>query len=162
MHKKLFITLALITCVVILFATSCFATDGTMHDMGESAKNMAGDVRNGISGAVNNVEGTTKNVAGDISNGSKNVTGSMENTMGNAGNTVTEGMNNTTREMNDGMNNDTYNATRTSADGTTTFMGMGATAWTWLILGIAALAIIAAVWYYSMQTNSSKYNNNRR
>lgn len=161
MHKKLFITLALITCVVMFFATNCFATDGAMHDMGESAKNMAGDVKNGISGAVNNIEGTTKNVAGDISNSSKNVTGSMENTMNDASNTVTEGMNNTTREINDSMNNDTYNATRTSADGTTTFMGMGATAWTWLILGIAALAIIAAVWYYSMQTNSSKYNNRR-
>lgn len=161
MHKKLFITLALITCVVMFFATNCFATDGAMHDMGESAKNMAGDVKNGISGAVNNIEGTTKNVAGDISNSSKNVTGSMENTMNDASNTVTEGMNNTTREINDSMNNDTYNATRTSADGTTTFMGMGATAWTWLILGIAALAIIAAVWYYSMQTNSSKYNNKR-
>lgn len=162
MHKKLFITLALITSVVMFFATSCFAKDGAMHDMGESAKNIAGDVKNGISGAVNNVEGTTRNVAGDISNGSKNVTGSMENSMGNAGNTVTEGMNNTSRKMTDGMNNNTYSATRTSANGTTTFMGMGATAWTWLILGIAALAIVAAVWYYSMQTNSSKYNNNRR
>ena len=161
MHKKLFITLALITCVVMFFSTSCFAADGTMHDMGESAKNIAEDVKNGVSGAINNVEGTTRNTAEDISNSSKNVTGSMENTMSNAGNTVTEEMNNTSREMNDGMNNNTYSATRTSADGTTTFMGMGATAWTWLILGIAALAIIAAVWYYSMQTNSSKYNNRR-
>lgn len=162
MHKKLFITLALITCVVILFATNCFATDGTMHDMGESAKNIAEDVKNGVSGAINNVEETTRNTTEDLSNGSKNVTGYMENTMGNVGNTVTEGMNNTSKEMTDGMNNNTYSATRTSTDGTTTFMGMGATAWTWLIIGITTLAIIAAVWYYSMQTNSSKYNNNRR
>lgn len=161
MHKKLFITLSLITCVVMFFATSCFAVDGAMHDMGESAKNIAEDVKNGVSGAINNVEGTSRNTVEDISNGSKNVTGSMENTMGNAGNTVTEGITNNSGNMSNNMNNNTYSATRTSADGTTTFMGMGATAWTWLIIGIAALAIIAAVWYYSMQTNSSKYNNRR-
>ncbi len=161
MHKKIFIAFALVTCITMFFTISCFAADNAMDNLGESAKNTVEDIKNGVSGAVNNVEETTRNTAEDISNGSKNVTGSMENTMNDASNTVTEGMNNTTKEMTDSMNNDTYSATRTSADGTTTFMGMGPTAWTWLILGIAALAIIAAVWYYSMQTNSSKYNNRR-
>ena len=51
-------------------------------------------------------------------------------------------------------------ATRTSTAATTenTFMGMNATAWTWLILGIAAIAIIALVWYYSAQFTSSHHN----
>ena len=39
-------------------------------------------------------------------------------------------------------------------------MGMTANAWTWLIIGIAAIAIIAVVWYYSMQfTNTNRHNN---
>ena len=48
-----------------------------------------------------------------------------------------------------------YSATRTSTDAT--LMGMNATAWTWLILGLAAIAIVALVWYYSMQVTSSNY-----
>ena len=50
-----------------------------------------------------------------------------------------------------------YNAARTSTD-TTTVAGMSQTAWTWLILGVAAIAIIAVVWYYSMQLRSSNYD----
>ena len=54
-------------------------------------------------------------------------------------------------------NNNDYTATRTSATDNT-FMGMNSTAWTWLILGIAAIAIVALVWYYSMQIRSSNYD----
>ena len=32
---------------------------------------------------------------------------------------------------------------------------MNATAWTWLILGIATIVIVALVWYYGAQTRSS-------
>ena len=60
-----------------------------------------------------------------------------------------------------GVENTVENAARTSTD-TTTVTGMSQTAWTWLILGVAAIAIIAVVWYYSMQfTNTGcKGNNN--
>ena len=67
----------------------------------------------------------------------------IKNAANNIGNAVTGTSNN-------------YTATRTSADNT--FMGMNSTAWTWLILGIAAIAIIALVWYYSSQLNN---NDNR-
>lgn len=40
-------------------------------------------------------------------------------------------------------------------------MGLNATAWTWLILGIAGIAIIAVVWYYSAQLTSENDSNNR-
>ena len=55
--------------------------------------------------------------------------------------------------------NKNYTATRTST-GTeaNTFMGMTATSWTWLIMGIAAIAIVALVWYYSSQMRSSNYD----
>ena len=43
----------------------------------------------------------------------------------------------------------------------TAFMGMNATTWTWLIIGIAAIAIIALVWYYSSQLKSSSNYDNR-
>ena len=50
-------------------------------------------------------------------------------------------------------NNNNYTVTRTSADNT--MMGMNSTAWTWIIIGIAAIGIIAIVWYYTSQTNSN-------
>ena len=55
--------------------------------------------------------------------------------------------------------NGRYNTSRTSTEGT--LMGMSSNGWTWLILGIAAIAIIAVVWYYSMQfTNKNNNNDN--
>ena len=67
--------------------------------------------------------------------------------MQNAGNSVS----NTVTSMTNNMDNGDYTATRTStnAEGDATFMGMTATMWTWLIMGIAAIAIVALVWYYS-------------
>ena len=54
-----------------------------------------------------------------------------------------------------------YTASRVATDDST-LMGMTSTAWTWLIIGIAAIAIIAVVWYYSMQfTNSSNHDDDR-
>ena len=60
--------------------------------------------------------------------------------------------------MTTGTNNGDYTATRTSTT-QATFMGMNATAWTWLILGIAAIAIVALVWYYSMQLRDANSHN---
>lgn len=101
--------------------------------------NAANDVRNVIGG----VENTVENAAKDVSNTSKGATGSMEN----------------------GMNsNHKYNTSRVATNGSN-FMGMGSNTWTWLIIGIAAIAIIAVVWYYSMQftnTRNNHHDNNDR
>ena len=70
----------------------------------------------------------------------------MEKSANNTGN-QTRTMANTTTN---------YNATRTSTN--PTFMGMSGTAWTWLIIGIAAIAIIALVWYYSMQVTNNNHH----
>ena len=35
---------------------------------------------------------------------------------------------------------------------------MSSSAWTWIILAIAAIAIIAAVWYYSMQFTNNRHD----
>ena len=83
---------------------------------------------------------------------------SVSNKVGNA---VKDTGNNMEKDTRATTGNNTYTATRTSTDGRATFMGMNGTAWTWLILGIAAIAIIAVVWYYSMQVTSEN-NNSRR
>lgn len=102
-----------------------------------SIGNAANDVRNVVGG----VENTVENAAKDVSNTSKGATGSMEN-----------GMN----------NNHKYNTSRVSTNESNI---MGSNTWTWLIIGIAAIAIIAVVWYYSMQftnTRNNHHDNNDR
>ena len=147
MHKKLLIGIALMISLVLSF-TVCFAND--------ELQKAANSVRNVVGGAENAVEDAAK----DISNTSKDATNSMENAGNEAGNEVKNSTNKTENTidntMNSGIMNSNYTATRTSSDNT--FMGMNSTAWTWLILGIAGIAIIALVWYYSMQLNNSKNN----
>lgn len=138
MNKKFFVSVAIILCAVFSF-TVCFATDN-----GNGLEKATNDVRNFVGG----VEDTVENAAKDVSNTSKNVTGDVENGM--------------TTNNNDFMgsiddNNGRYSATRTSTDNTV--MGMSSNAWTWLIVGIAAIAIIAVIWYYSMQfTRTNSYH----
>ena len=64
--------------------------------------------------------------------------------------------NNNNDNADNNANNGDYDATRTSADNTA--MGMDSTAWTWLILGVAAIAIVALVWYYSSQVNNGRHH----
>lgn len=138
MNKKFFVSFAIILCAIFSF-TVCFATDN-----GNGLQKATNDVRNFVGG----VENTVENAAMDVSNTSKNVTGDVENGMDRNGNTGFMGSTD---------NNGRYSATRTSTDNTV--MGMSSTAWTWLIIGIAAIAIIAVIWYYSMQfTNNTHHN----
>ena len=133
MSKKFFVSLAIVLCAIFSF-TVCFAAD----DAGKVLGNAANGVRNFVGG----VENTVENAAKDVSNTSKNITSATENA------------------MNDATTNNGYTTSRVTTD--TTIMGMTQNTWTWLILGIAAIAIIAVVWYYSMQfTNNNNHNNDK-
>ena len=151
MNKKFFISLG-ITLSIIFSFTFCFATD---NGPGSALGNTANNVRNVVGG----VENTVENAARDVSNTSKDATGSVENKMHNDTNAKNDNhaaTGKTTTSNTDGR----YNARRTSTG--TTLMGMTNTGWTWLILGIAAIAIIAVVWYYSMQFTNNNNNNDDR
>lgn len=136
MYKKLLIASSFIIMAIFSFSF-CYANNGL--------QDAADGVRNVVGGAENAVEDAAKN----ISNASKDATGKMEQDANN--------MTNNNRNNNMNTNNTNYTATRTSATNNT-FMGMNATAWTWLIMGIAGIAIVALVWYYSMQLRSSNYD----
>ena len=141
MYKKLFIGFSILLIGIFTF-TFCYAADNTM------LQDAAEGVRNAVGGAENAIEDGAR----DISNTSRDMTGGMENTAQN----MTDDTRNSAQNM---TNNDRYTATRTSAETGTTFMGMNATAWTWLIIGIAAIAIVALVWYYGTQLRSYDNNN---
>ena len=154
MNKKIGISIAIIVSMIFSF-TVCFANDG-----GNVVQDAANGVRNVVGGAENAVEDAAKGVT----DGAKNITNNIEN----GGNKMEDKASNAMNSMNsdNSSNNNSgmsttnnYAATRT-ATGTeaNTFMGMTATSWTWLIMGIAAIAIIALVWYYSAQIRSSNYD----
>ena len=151
MSKKFFVSLGLMLCIAFSF-TFCFAADNNFQ-------NAANGVRNFVGG----VENTVENAAKDASNTSKDATGSVENRMNNDGRN-NDGNNNRNDFIGTNNNNKRgYTTTRVDATDTTSmrFLGMTATGWTWFIIGIAAIAIIAVVWYYSMQfTNRSNNNDN--
>lgn len=145
MNKKFFVFFGIILCIIFSF-TFCFAENNN------GMQKATNDIRNFVGG----VEDTVENAAKDVSNVSKDATGSVENGLDNDMNN----RNDTAGYTTSGSDNDggQYTASRVATDDTT-LMGMTSTAWTWLIIGIAAIAIIAVVWYYSMQfTNSSNHH----
>lgn len=80
--------------------------------------------------------GATKDAADNINNG-----------FNKAENATVAGI--TTNGNNNGSG---YTATRTNATGS--FLGMGEAAWTWLIIGIVTVAIVALVLFYGRQVET--------
>lgn len=152
MNKK--ILYSIITFLICILAFSiCLANDGNpLQEATNSVRNVVGGAENGIENGVKDLGNMIKN-AGNSVEGTMNSAGDKaENAMNSAGNTIKNDTSSTQK------NNNSYVATRTSANGNTTFMGMNATAWTWLIIGIAAIAIVALVWYYSAQITNNRNN----
>ena len=75
-----------------------------------------------------------------------------KNAVMNAGNTVGT----VTGTLDNGRSD--YTATRTATTNDNLF-GMSNTAWTWLILGIVGIVIVALVWYYGAQYEHRNYDN---
>ena len=155
MSKKLVFTVGLLISLIFTFAvTFSFATDGNGAMNG--VNNAVNDVRGAVGGAENAIEGAVK----DLTDTTKNATNTTENNMNNATRSNTTNLNVT------GNNTQStgYTANRTATTGTTNtgnFLGMSSTMWTWLILAVAVVAIIALVWYYSNQLNNNKrYDDN--
>ena len=62
-----------------------------------------------------------------------------------------------------GRTNNNYTATRTATTSDVAFLGISNTVWTWLIIGITAIAIISLIVFYMRQnkTTNNIYNNHR-
>ena len=146
MTKKILIALMILFATLFLsntvFAES--AIQNGMNDAGSEVKdswNKIGgavqDVGNNVRGAINSVEGA----ANDAMNGNKH-------------------NDNQNNDQNKGiMNNDNgYTATRTSTDTENNVLGMNSTAWTWAVIVVLGVAIVALIWYYEAQKTPEKRN----
>ena len=148
MYKKIFVALAILTIGIFSFSI-CFANnDHMLENAANGVRNVVGGAENAIEDGARDIANTTKGATRAAENSMDNATGMTENTNNNNNN------NNSEMNGNDRTNSNTYIVTRTSTTDSR-FMGMNATAWTWLILGIAGIAIVALVWYYGSQMRTN-------
>lgn len=152
MNKKFFIGLSILLSIVFC-SSLCFASN-MVNEAEKGVQNVAGGAENAIKGAVEGAGNVTKNITNSAEKGMNNVVNNFKENGDN--NTTKKDTNNENNNHQNVTRNDNYTATRTSTQGTNaTFMGMNGTTWTWLIIGIAAIAIIAMVWYYAMQNKTN-------
>lgn len=151
MKKKIYISiLTLVTATLLL--CSCTFANNDMKAV-DGIRNIVGGAENVVEDAGKGIVDGVRNITSHSENAMDNVTHDADNTMQNAGNTVAGSL---TTDNND------YNATRTTTRsavdaGEGTFLGMNGTMWTWLIMAIVGIAIVALVWMYAKQNNNS-YN----
>ncbi len=133
MAKKIFMAFAII--VLSVCCSVCFASEG------ESNSNV--NLGEEITDSLNKTGNSVRNVADDVMNGGKDHAKNDNNNRNN---------NNNARSMTNGTG---YNAVRTSVEDVANGnANMSATTWIWIILAVAAIIIVAMVWYYAVQDNN--------
>ena len=142
MKRKIYIAILTVFAIFAVSCSYCFANNTT--------SSAVDGIRNVVGGAENVVEDVGKGV----SEGIKNVIDAGKNTMEN----MTSGKNvQNTRTT----NNTNYTATRTTARTTSAGnTGINSTMWTWIIMAIVGIVIIALVWMYAKQNNTYNNKNN--
>ena len=138
MKKKFFVISALLIAVLAISTSYVFANTNMVNTIEHATQNVTSATGNVVSRGV----AATRNTVNSIEQGAQRT-----------GNTVVTG---TTTNTNTNTQTRNYNATRTNAN---TWLGMTSTAWTWLIMGIVAVAIVALVWFYARQKNTSRHSN---
>lgn len=152
MKKKIYISIFAIIAITLFSFSYTFANnDMTAVD---GIRNVVGGAENVVEDAGKGIVDGVRNITSNGENAMENVSGDVGNTMQNAGNGIAGSLT---------TDNNNYNATRTttrSADNAAegTFLGMNSTMWTWLIMAIVGIAIVALVWMYAKQNNNNSYN----
>ena len=136
MKNKFFIVATLLA-ILSLFAVSyTFATTNAVND-----------VRNVVGGAENVIEDAGKGIV----NGVKDGMNTVKNGAKDVGNDVKNGMNDMGRTTNN------YTATRTATTTDNGLLGnVSNTVWSWLIIAIVAIVIVALVLFYANQNDDNE------
>ena len=133
MKRKFLLISTLLIVLLSITASTVFANN---------ALNTIGNVAEDVTSAAGNVL-TTGNTVDDVANGTMR-----------AGNNVATGITNMGNNNRSGNGNTGYTATRTNTNAT--WLGMDATMWTWLIMAILGVAIVAMIWFYAKQDNTEQ------
>lgn len=143
--KKIRLVGLLTILAVLIFGVSSFAANNIASDAVNGIRNVVGGAENVVGGAVGGVTNSVRSGVTGTENAARNTTGA----------TMT------------GTNSANYNTARTTTTRTAantgtrgTFLGMGATAWGWLIMAIVGIITVALVWYYGKERELD-YNHNK-
>lgn len=155
MYKKILLSIC-ITVALVFSVTYTFAAN-MLEDAANGVRNVVGGAENAVEDAAKDVSNTSKDITGDMENAGKSVVNDANNNGSNNSENMGRNNDDVMRATDNGSN---YTATKTATTGNNaTVLGMTSNTWTWLILGIAAIAIVALVWYYSTQiTGDNHYN----
>mgnify|MGYP002545216002 FL=1 len=124
------------------------AIGGAENVMEDAAKGTAGAIKNG----TNAIENGGERIGNDVQNGVTDVKDSMNS---NNTNTMSGSMSNQNDSDKMGRTNNNYTATRTATTSDVAFLGISNTVWTWLIIGITAIAIISLIVFYMRQNKTT-------
>lgn len=134
MNKKMFSIILILSLFLISICSFSFAATEALNSTKNAVMNVGNAIGNGVK---------------DVANGAANLGKDAVSTTQSAGNSIASAT-----SMNKGGMD--YTATRTSAENNA--MELSSTAWTWLILGIVGIVIVALVWYYGAQYEHRNYN----
>ena len=141
MKNKAIISIAIFV-IISLVATICFADDNTVN------------LKDQINNSLNKTENTTQNIVNDAKQAGNEVMQGAKD----AGNMVKDGFDKTGNMINNTVQSG-YNTTRTSVGEAYNNDGfMSSTTWMWVIVGVASVIIIAAIWYYAIQESNTHSN----
>lgn len=159
--------------ILLLFCCGvCFAAEnkGNSINLGneimQSIDKTQDSFQNVVSGnVVHDTTNAVKDGGNTITNGFKDIGNEVTGTINNNNNDYDSNYNNDNNNNNNNNDNNraagmtgNYNATRTTdtinAGLNNGINTMSATTWMWIILIVAAVVILAAIWYYATQSNS--------
>lgn len=158
LKKSLIFTLT--TIILSLCCTISFAAEeGNKINLGneimKSIDKTGDSMQNVISGnVVKDAGNIVNNEMNMITDGTRNMGNTMNGTVNNEDENNDNNRNDNRVVV--GENNGNYNTTRTATTAETVNNGintMTATTWMWIILIVAAVTIMMAVWYYATQGN---------
>lgn len=152
MNKKILITLSIFCLLIMTICSYSFAANDGMNN----AKNAVMNAGNAVGSAVEGAKNAVVDGAKGITNGAATLGKDAANTTKNIGNDAKNTVGTVTGTLDNGRSD--YTATRTATTNDNLF-GMSNTAWTWLILGIVGIVIVALVWYYGAQYEHRNYDN---
>lgn len=165
--KKKFLYIILVVSAFLLASTVCFAAEDEVKstDLGneitssikETEKTNVNVIsRNADSGE--NMKDAVKDMGNTIKDGAEDVGNTVKNGMEDAGNEIKDSgdkMKNETDNMGENSRNSVSGETSNyaSRETATSNTGMNVRTWVWIIIAVAAVIIIAAVWYYAANRN---------
>ena len=137
--KRKFLLISTLLIVLLSITASTVFANNALNTIGNVAEDVTSAAGNVLTTGVDAV----RNTVDDVANGTMR-----------ASNNVATGITNMGNNNRSGNGNTGYTATRTNTNAT--WLGMDATMWTWLIMAILGVAIVAMIWFYAKQDNTEQ------